>query len=112
MTSNDKYVHDKNALIIILIVAVLFSMVTIQPYNVSWIKIVPMGLIAISVVVWLISRGSLRRTIKYVLVVVSIFAISFSAVEGYMLNNMGYPPILTLHIPMMPLSTQTNLTYL
>ncbi|MDR0471065.1 MAG: hypothetical protein LBH79_05000 [Nitrososphaerota archaeon] len=92
MTSNDKYVHDKNALIIILVAAALFLMFTIQPYNISWIKLVSIGLIAASVVVWLVSNSSLRRTIKYVLVVVSIFAISFSAVEGYMLHNMGYPP--------------------
>jgi len=42
--------------------------------------------------IWFISHNSLRQTIKYTLIIVSIFAISFSAFEGYMFQNAGYPP--------------------
>jgi hypothetical protein len=61
--------------------------------NNSWIKIVILGLIVVSSVVWFVSRGLLRRVFKYVVVGVLIFALSFSAFEGYMFrHSTSYPP--------------------
>jgi len=87
MATKDKYVHDKNAVIIILATAALVLMLFMSPRmslrNMFWIKRMLIGLIVVSGGIWLMSHGSLRRPAKHVLVVVAIFAISFSSVEGY-----------------------------
>jgi hypothetical protein len=61
--------------------------------NGSWIKIATLSLIGVSSVVWFVSRGLLRRVFKYVVVGVLIFALSFSAFEGYLFrHSTSYPP--------------------
>jgi len=90
MASNDKYAIGKSLLAGILIAVGLFSAAVFLSN--SWIKLVVIGLIIIGGVAWLVSHGLLRRTFKYTILAAMIFAISFSAFEGYMFWNAGYPP--------------------
>jgi hypothetical protein len=98
MVATDKHIHNKNTLIIMLIFVGLLSMFLITRNNISWIKLLAIGLLGAGGVIWLVSTCLLRRTVKfwravkYMMVVVSIFAISFSAFEGYVFRNAGYPP--------------------
>ncbi|MDR2719647.1 MAG: hypothetical protein LBC03_02445 [Nitrososphaerota archaeon] len=91
MVSNDgKYAIGKNLLMAIVTAVSLFSAVIFLSN--SWIKIMTIGLIVVMGIVWLVSHGLLRRTLKYALFAVMIFSISFSAFEGYLFWNAGYPP--------------------
>ncbi|MCL2869005.1 MAG: hypothetical protein FWF27_06180 [Candidatus Bathyarchaeota archaeon] len=49
-------------------------------------------LIAIISISWLVSHGLLRRTLKYTLLAVVIFSLSFSALEHYAVWHAEYPP--------------------
>ncbi|MDR2699834.1 MAG: hypothetical protein LBC12_03355 [Nitrososphaerota archaeon] len=97
MVATDKHIYGKNAFIIILILAGLSS-IFITRNNFSWIKLLTISLLGVGGVIWLLSTCLLRRTVKfwrtvkYVMIAVSIFAISFSAFEGYVFRNAGYPP--------------------
>jgi len=100
MALNDKYAIVKNVLVVVLITVGLFSMFFItRDNNISWIKLLTIGLLGVGGVIWLVSTCLLRRTVKfwravkYMMVIVSIFALSFSAFEGYMFQNAGHPPI-------------------
>jgi hypothetical protein len=90
MASNDKYVLGKNVFMAILLAIGLFSAIVLL--SISWIKLVIIGFIVVSGVVWIVSHGLLRRIVKYTMFAVLLFAISFSAVEGYLFRNAGYPP--------------------
>lgn len=78
----------------------------------SWIKTT---LIAISLAVgalWLVSHGKLRRlgsALIFTLALIMIFTISFTAVEGYLLWNGGYPATYTPTQPTVTLSLQKML---
>jgi len=97
MASNDKYAIVKNVLVVLITVG-LFSMFFITQDNISWIKMLTIGLLGVGGVIWLVSTCLLRRTVKfwravkYMMIIVSIFALSFSAFEGYMFQNAGHPP--------------------
>jgi hypothetical protein len=97
MASNDKYAIVKNVFVAVLITVSLFSMFFITQENMSWIKLLTIGLLGVGGVIWLSTIYLLRRTkfwraVKHTLVIVSIFALSFSAFEGYMFQNAGHPP--------------------
>jgi hypothetical protein len=91
MTSDSNYAIGKNLLMAVMIAVGLFSAVIFLSNY--WIKIVVIILIVVMSLVWLVSHGLLRRTLKYTLLVVTIFSISFSAFEGYALWHDEYPPI-------------------
>jgi len=91
MTSKaSNYAIGKNLFMAVMTAAGLFSAVIFLSN--AWIKIVIIILIAIMSISWLVSHGLLRRTLKYMLLAVSIFSISFSAFEGYALWHTEYPP--------------------
>jgi hypothetical protein len=90
MTSIDKKAIGKSIIIGILIAIGLFCSVVILSN--SWIKLLLLGLIVVNGVVWLVSHGRVKRFFKYLIVAVMIFSICFTAVEGYLLWNPGYPP--------------------
>jgi len=110
MVSNDsKYAIVKNLLMAIVTAVGLFSAVIFL--NDSWIKLVVIGLIVAMSIVWLVSHGLLRRTLKYAVFAVMIFSISFSAFEGYLfLNAAGYPPTFDTAQPDVTLSYDNILT--
>jgi hypothetical protein len=89
-SSDNKYVIIKSILAAVMVVVGLCS--TVIFLGNSWIKFGIIVLIVVMGVVWLVSHGLLRRTVKYVLFAVMIFSISFTAFEGYLLWNAGYPP--------------------
>jgi hypothetical protein len=108
MASNDRrYVIGKNLLMVVMTVVGLFS--ALMFLSNSWVKIVIIGLIVVMSIVWLVSHGLLRRTLKYTLFVVMIFSICFSAFEGYLFWNAGYPPTFGTPQPDVTLSYQNIL---
>lgn len=90
---DDKNAIIKNILAGILIAIGLFSAVVFLGN--SWIKFLVISLIVVSGLLWLISHGILRRTIRYVILGVMVFAVSFSTFERYTLWNAGRPPTFT-----------------
>lgn len=72
----------------------------------SWIKLLVIGTFLVGEVSWLLSRGSLKRALKYFIVAIMIFAISFTSFESYMFWNAGYPPTYTPSEPKTSLSLQ------
>ncbi|MGA2682758.1 MAG: hypothetical protein ABSF44_13275 [Candidatus Bathyarchaeia archaeon] len=90
MTSTDKKEISKSIIIGILIAIGLFTSVVVLSN--SWIEILVLSVTVIGGLVWLVSRGTVRRIFKYLIVAVMIFAVSFTAVEGIVLWNAGYPP--------------------
>lgn len=58
----------------------------------SWIKIVTISLIVVMSIGWLVSHGLLRRTLKYTLLAVTVFSLSFATFEGYARGHVEYPP--------------------
>lgn len=58
----------------------------------SWIKWVLISLTLVNVAVWLISHGRLKRTIKYTIIGLMIFAICFASIESQILQNAGFAP--------------------
>jgi len=90
MATTDKHSLAKNVFAGILVAVSLFSAVVLLGN--SWIKILIIALIVVSSLVWSVSHGILRKVFKYLIIAVMIFAISFTAFEGYLLANAGYPP--------------------
>jgi hypothetical protein len=90
MTSTDKKAISKSIIIGILIAIGLFSSVVVLSN--SWIKLLVLGLTVVCGVVWLVSHGIVKRFFKYLILAVMIFSVSFTAVEGIVLLNAGYPP--------------------
>jgi len=75
----------------------------------SWIR---SSLIAISLgagVLLLLSGGKLRSALKIALIAVMVFTIGFTAVEGYLLWNGGYPATYTPTQPTVTLTLQKML---
>ncbi|MDR0470638.1 MAG: hypothetical protein LBH79_02785 [Nitrososphaerota archaeon] len=87
---NDKYAIGKNLLIAVMTAVGLFSAIIFLSN--SWIKIVTISLIAIMIIGWLVSHGLLRQTLKYTLLAVTIFSLSFATFEGYARGHIEYPP--------------------
>ncbi|MEJ5327965.1 MAG: hypothetical protein WHU54_06950 [Candidatus Bathyarchaeia archaeon] len=90
MASNDKNAIIKNILAGILMATGLFS-ATVFLSN-SWIKLAIVGLLVTNGILWLIFQGILRKTIKYVVLGIMIFTVSFSIFEKYTFWNAGSPP--------------------
>ncbi|MCL2643634.1 MAG: hypothetical protein FWD52_09060 [Candidatus Bathyarchaeota archaeon] len=92
MTSKDSnyYASSKNLLMVTMTAAGLLSAVIFLSN--SWIKSAIIILIAAMSISWLVTQGLLRRTLKYTLLAVTIFSISFSAFEGYTRWHVEYPP--------------------
>jgi hypothetical protein len=93
MDSNNRQTLGKNSFIAFMAIIIAVGLVSaVIVLSNSWIKVVVIVLIIASSIFWLVSHGMLRRVAKYTLFAVMIFAISFSAVEGYLFWNVGYPP--------------------
>ena len=75
----------------------------------SWIKFFTIGAFLVCGISWLLSRGSLKKALKYLVVAIMIFAISFTSYESYMFWNAGYPPTYTPSEPKTSLSLQRML---
>jgi hypothetical protein len=88
--SDNKYLIIKNILTAVLIAVGMFA--TLVFLSISWIKIIVIGAAILSSIIWLKSRGLLRRTVKYTLFSILLFSISFSAFEGYLFQYASYPP--------------------
>jgi hypothetical protein len=56
---------------------------------------------------WLISRGRLKTTLKYFILFVLIFGIAFGSFESYVFWNAGYPPTYSPSKPKVTVSMQT-----
>ncbi len=74
----------------------------------SWIKFLLIGLSLVTGVMWAVSHGRLRKALKFTLIIMMIVSISFTAVEGYLFLNVGYPATYTPTQPKV-LSLQTML---
>jgi hypothetical protein len=72
----------------------------------SWIKFFAIGAFLVSGISWLLSRGSLKKALKYLVVAIMIFAISFTSYESYLFWNAGYPPTYSPSEPKTSLSLQ------
>jgi hypothetical protein len=78
----------------------------------SWIKTSLIAVTLVTGALWLVSHGKVRRVgtaLKFTLALVMIFSISFTAVEGYLLWNAGYPATYTPTQPTVTLSLQKML---
>jgi hypothetical protein len=72
----------------------------------SWIKFFAIGAFLVGGISWLVTHGSLKKTLKYLVVAIMIFAISFTSYESYLFRNAGYPPTYTPSEPKTSLSLQ------
>jgi hypothetical protein len=75
----------------------------------SWIKFFVIGAFLVSGLSWLLSHGSLKKALKYLVVAIMIFAISLTSFESYLFWNAGYPPTFTQSEPKISLSLQEML---
>jgi hypothetical protein len=81
----------QNILIGIIVAVALFSSILILSYSV--IKIIVIPAILITGLIWLVSRGKIKRVLKFLVLFTMIFAISFASIEAYLFQNAGYPPV-------------------
>ena len=72
-----------------LVIAGLFSALILID---SWIKLVLVGSILVGGLVWRFTHGNVKKALKFFVVAVLIFSISFTAVEFNLIRNAGYPP--------------------
>ena len=85
-----------NLFIVFLAIAGLLSaMILID----SWIKLVLLGSILVGGLVWRFTHGNVKKALKFFVISVLIFSISFTAVEFNLNWNAGYPPTYTLAQP-------------
>ena len=78
----------------------------------SWIKTSLIAITLVTGALWLVSHRKVRRVgsaLKFTLALVMIFSISFTAVEGYLLWNAGYPATYTPTQPTVTLNLQKML---
>lgn len=85
----DKKTVIQNIVVSLLVAAGLFFSVLLLNY--SWIKLLLVALILAGGIVWLVTRGNLKRNIKYFVLVLMIFGIGFTSFERYIFWNAGYP---------------------
>ena len=85
-----------NLVIGFLVIAGLFSALILID---SWIKLVLVGSILVGGLVWRFTHGNVKKALKFFVVAVLIFSISFTAVEFNLTWNAGYPPTYTLIQP-------------
>jgi len=93
-TPNQAKPHSARAVFIniivgFLVVTGLFCSVLLL--SSSWIKLLIIALALTGGLLWLVSRTRLRSIFKYVVVLIMIFAISFTSLEAYFFQNSGYP---------------------
>jgi len=97
MASIDMKTVLQNIVIGLLVAVGLFCSILLLAN--SWIKILVVALILICSVVWLISRGNLKKTSKYLVLSLMIFGICFTSFERYIFWNAGYPSTYNASIP-------------
>ncbi|HLN89969.1 MAG TPA: hypothetical protein VK253_07875 [Candidatus Binatia bacterium] len=93
----------QNAIIGLILIAGLYCALFLINY--SWIKIVLLGSILVGGILWLVTRGKLRMTLKYFVLSLMIFGIAFGSFERYVLWNAGFPSTL------MPSETAVTISY-
>jgi hypothetical protein len=106
MAVNTKTVIQ-NIFIGLIVAAALFSSFIVLSYSVF--KIVIVAAVLITAVMWLVLFGKPKRILKYIVLTVMIFAITFASVEVYLFQNSGYPPTYSSMKPNDTLSMQTML---
>jgi len=106
MAVNTKTVIQ-NIFIGLIVAAALFSSFIVLSYSVF--KIVIVAAVLITAVMWLVLFGKPKRILKYIVLTVMIFAITFASVEVYLFQNSGYPPTYSPMKPNDTLSMQTML---
>lgn len=106
MAANTKTVIQ-NIFIGLIVAAALFSSLIVLSYSVF--KIVIVAAVLITAVMWFVLFGKPKRILKYIVLTVMIFAISFASVETYLFQNSGYPPTNSPTQPNDTLSMQTML---
>lgn len=97
----------QNIFIGLIVAAALFSSLIVLSY--SMFKIVIVAAVLITAAMWLVLFGKPKRILKYIVLTVMIFAISFASVEAYLFQNSGLPPTYLPTQPNETLSTQTML---
>jgi hypothetical protein len=85
----DKETFVQNIVVGLLVAAGLFFSILLLSN--SWIKLLLVGSILVSGLVWLVSRGNLKRTLKYLVLSLMLFGICFTSFERYVFWNAGYP---------------------
>ena len=93
----------------LVIVGLSYSILSLSD---SWIKTSLITITVVTGVLWLVSHGKIRKlgsALKFTLALIMIFTISFTAVEGYLLWNGGYPSTYVLAQPTVSLSLQKML---
>ena len=100
--NNWSYVKNSVATVLV----TLGVVVAVFALSMSWIKIVVLGLTVGLGAAFLLLHGKhrLRRAVGFGLVGVMVFALCFTAFEGYLFWNSGYPPTYSQSIPDMTLS--------
>ena len=100
----DKKTVIQNIIVALLVAVGLFFSVLLM--NNSWIKILLLVLVLVSGALWFATHRNLKRTLKYFVIFLLIFGISFSSFERYFFWNAGYPstyssaqPSITLSYP-------------
>ncbi len=81
----------QNILIGLIVAIALFSSLIILSY--STIKIILISTILITALIWFVSHGRIKRALKFLVLSIMIFAISFAGTEAYLFQNAGYPPV-------------------
>lgn len=97
----------QNVIIGLIVAVALFSSIIILSY--SAIKIIVISSILITSIIWLASRGRVKKVLKFLVLAIMIFAISFASVETYLFQNAGYPPTYSPSQPNVTLTMQTML---
>jgi hypothetical protein len=87
----------QNIIIGLVVAAGLFFSILLL--NFSWIKIVVVTLILVSGIIWMVSQGNLKKSMKYLVLSFLIFGIFFASFERYIFWNTGY---LSTYNPSLP----------
>lgn len=95
-TLDDKTV-SLNMIIGAVVALGMFCSVLMLQY--SWIKLLTLSLTLVFGITWFLSRGKLKKTVKYLLLSLMIFSVCFSWVEGHVFWNAGYPPTYDASMP-------------
>lgn len=107
MATIDTKTVFKNIVIGLLAAGLFFSMLTL---TYSWIKILIVSLFLVCGVIWLLSHGKLKKTLKYGVLSLMVFGICFSSFESYVFTNAGCPSTYDASDPDITLSYPNILT--
>lgn len=106
MSINKRSIVDNVVAGFLIAVGIYIIFDSIVIWGNSWLKIFIIIAAVIAGLGGLTVRGKIKKFLKFFIVGVMIFAITFAYVENYMFSNVGHPSTYTVSEPMVTLSFQ------